>query len=631
MLKVSSLDVSGRLLLGYGVAILTVAAALISLLLLEGHWRLSVPVSALLLAVIISTWFGGVRPGLLSMALAILSFDYFLLHVSGPLAREPIEAIRLVSLATVASYLVWITATEASATQSLRRAHDELQRNNQALQAENLQRRRTEEELRVSEAKFRALSQNAPSAIFIFQEEKITYANPVGSAITGYSGEALTGMSFRDILHPDYRELMSAVWRPPEPGEPVPLRHEVKIVTKSGNQLWVDSTKARFELEGEPAVVCIASDITDRKRAEDALRDSQQLLQQVLATLPVGVGVTNRAGDILLVNAAMRDLWGEPLLVSGAERWARTRAWWHDSRRRITPGEWGSVRAISAGETGLNELIDIEAPTGEKTIQNSFAPVRNTEGEIVGAVFVNEDVTERVRADAARQESARRLRHLSRRLLTVQEEERRHLSRELHDEFGQLLATITLHLHAARASAGETARASLDEAIAVLQRAGAHVRNLVLELRPTMLDTAGLGTTLRWLAEQHQQRTGIAIQVAGEESDASGDLAIACFRVVQEALTNVVRHARARQVWIELSQHEGRLELVVRDDGVGFDVARTLEHAVSGSHLGLLGMKERVELLGGSLEVDSRPGHGTRLYISLPMTETVAESAQRSA
>jgi two-component system sensor histidine kinase UhpB len=334
------------------------------------------------------------------------------------------------------------------------------------------------------------------------------------------------------------------------------------------------------------------------------------------------VSVVDREGDIILANAVLKRIWGDPPIVRGSERWAQSVGSWHNSGRRITPEEWASVRALSNGETRLNELIDIETYDGQlKTIQNSAAPIRKSDGQIVGAVIVNEDVTERVRAEKALQESATRLQRLSRRLLTVQEEERRHLSRELHDEFGQLLATVTLHLHAAKGVAGANAQPSLDESIAVLQEAGAQVRSLALELRPTMLETGGLESALRWLAEQHQQRTGIVTEVVGHVTEVSGDLAIACFRVVQEALTNVVRHARARHVWIELSQREGLVELVVRDDGVGFDVTRTLERAASGGNLGLLGMRERVEILGGNLEIDSREGEGTRICIALPLTE----------
>jgi two-component system, NarL family, sensor histidine kinase UhpB len=359
-------------------------------------------------------------------------------------------------------------------------------------------------------------------------------------------------------------------------------------------------------------------DIPDHRRPEKAVGESQELLRLVLATLPVGVSVIDRSGDVVLANAAAKLIWGG-IIASGEERYARSKAYWHASGKPIAPTEWASARALRAGETSLNELIDIETFDGRrKTIQNSAAPIRDADGLIVGSVVVNEDVTERVRAESALRESTDRLQHFSRRLLTVQEEERRHLSRELHDEFGQMLAGITLHLQAAKSLASDAARSRLDECVRLIQHAGAQLRSLVLELRPTMLETAGLAPTLRWIAKQHQERTGIATHVGGQLNDVPADLAIACFRVVQEALTNVIRHARAQHVWIDLSQTEHALDLAVRDDGVGFDVARIIEQAPGYGHLGLLGMKERVQILGGNIEVNSEPGRGTRIRVSFP-------------
>jgi two-component system, NarL family, sensor histidine kinase UhpB len=175
-----------------------------------------------------------------------------------------------------------------------------------------------------------------------------------------------------------------------------------------------------------------------------------------------------------------------------------------------------------------------------------------------------------------------------------------------------------LHLQAAKSLASEEARSRLEECVLLIQQAGTQLRSLVLELRPTMLESAGLAPTLKWIAKQHEERTGIATQVVGRLNDVPSDLAIACFRVVQEALTNVIRHARAQHVCIEFSQTGDALDLAVRDDGVGFDVAKTLEQASSYGHVGLLGMKERVQILGGDMEVDSEAGHGTRIRISFP-------------
>jgi signal transduction histidine kinase len=212
-------------------------------------------------------------------------------------------------------------------------------------------------------------------------------------------------------------------------------------------------------------------------------------------------------------------------------------------------------------------------------------------------------------------------------LVEIQEAERRHLARELHDEFGQLLAAITLRLHVARGLAGEAASPELDECTALLRQAGEQVRSLALELRPTMLDTLGLEATLRWLAELHQQRTGCAVEVVGHLTGRPlpPNLPIACFRVVQEALTNVVRNAAARQVWIELSQSEDELEIMIRDDGVDFDMRSTREEAAWRGSLGLLGMAERVQLLGGTLRVESEPGRSTRIHAAFPLIDSPEE------
>ena len=225
-----------------------------------------------------------------------------------------------------------------------------------------------------------------------------------------------------------------------------------------------------------------------------------------------------------------------------------------------------------------------------------------------------------LRDAVALREFTDRLQSLTHQLLNVQEEERRHLARELHDEFGQLLATITLHLHAARGLAGEAALPRLDECVQLLQQAGEQVRSLALDLRPPMLDTLGLEASLHWLAEHHQQRTGCEVQLVGHLSGAplSPEMAIAYFRVAQETLTNVVRHSAAPHVWIELSQSASVLELVVRDDGVGFDVVAIQEQASRRGSLGLLGMRERVKILGGSLQVESEPGRGTCIRASFP-------------
>ena len=484
-------------------------------------------------------------------------------------------------------------------------------------------RKRDEEKLRESQRKVGELQRLAHIGYWERDliTDRITWSEETLRIFGGHVPEGfLTQAGLQERIHPDDRLTQQQAFSEALQGRRL-YDVEYRVIRPDGE---VRSVHVRDEIvadeSGRPTrIFGTVQDITERKKAQEALRQNQERLHTVLTTLPVGVALIDRAGNIVLINPALKCIWGG-VIISGRERWAESKGYWHDSGKRIAAAEWASVRALGKGQTSLNELIDIETYDGQhKTIQNSAAPIRDADGSIVGAVIVNEDVTERVRAEAALRESATRLQHLSRRLLAVQEEERRHLARELHDEFGQLLATITLHLHAARSVAGEAVRPRLEECAALLERAGGQVRSLALELCPTMLETQGLEATLRWLAQQHEQRTGIAVQIEGHLHRAPGDLAIACFRVAQEALTNVVRHAQARHVWIELSQSDSALSLVIRDDGVGFDVASTLAQAAERGRLGLLGMRERVQIVGGGLDVDSAPGRGTRIAISFPL------------
>jgi PAS domain S-box-containing protein len=493
---------------------------------------------------------------------------------------------------------------------------------NAQLQNEIAERRRVEEALAEREEFQRLLTENTGEFIRFFDPSgKLVYANPAVKRMLG-----AVPTDFPGFPHPEDIERSLQWFQRVLAGSKDFLQWRVR--TKDGEWCWMETRGNVIPYRGTPHLLTICRDITQRKQAEEAVRNNEELLRSVLATLPVGAAVTDRAGDILLVNAASKRIWGD-IIVSGRERRTRSKGTWHGSGKEVEPESWASLRVLRDGQTILNELVDIETFDGQKkTIQNSAAPIRNAEGVIQGAVIVNEDVTERVRAEEALRHALDRLQHLSRRLLEVQEEERRHIARELHDEFGQLLATITLHLHAARGAAGEAAQLSLAECMGLLRQAGEQVRTLALQLRPAMLETAGLEATLRWLAEQHQQHTGIATHVEGHLNAVAGDLAIACVRIVQEALTNVVRHARAQHVSIELCQREDVLELVIVDDGVGFDVKRTSEQAAGSGRLGLLGMRERVQILGGSLEVHSQPDRGTRIRVSVPLARA-AVGAER--
>ena len=209
-----------------------------------------------------------------------------------------------------------------------------------------------------------------------------------------------------------------------------------------------------------------------------------------------------------------------------------------------------------------------------------------------------------------------RYRALSRRLLEQQEQERSALSRELHDQLGQSLFAVSLNLEAIQSELSPASRTSVPESIRVIRQMIQQVQTLAFELRPSSLDEVGLVGALRFLAARHEERTGVHATFTATPPDARAPVEIetACFRIAQEALTNVARHARAQHVEITLTAQDNAIEVAVRDDGVGFDVARLRTGP------GLVGMSERAELAGGRLDIESSPGAGTTLRARFPLS-----------
>jgi signal transduction histidine kinase len=207
-------------------------------------------------------------------------------------------------------------------------------------------------------------------------------------------------------------------------------------------------------------------------------------------------------------------------------------------------------------------------------------------------------------------------------LTDAQEAERRAIARELHDEIGQQLYAVSANLEALHITADAVTLAGrLDDSAALVDQAIQQVRDLALELRPSMLDDFGLLPALSWLVERQAQRAGYQVDFAAEPPDLQlpASLDTAVYRVVQIALTNVARHAQARHATVTVRRQGPELELLIHDDGVGFDVAAALERAQQGATLGLASMQERVRLAGGTLEITSAPGQGATIQARFPI------------
>jgi PAS domain S-box-containing protein len=445
---------------------------------------------------------------------------------------------------------------------------------------------------------------------------------------------------FLALVHPDDRRAVrAALTASVRRGDP--LNVEFRVVRPDGAVRWLrdqgDLVQSVYNLILAGAV----SDVTERREAQDALRASEDRLRRVLDaatdyaifTLDPLRRITSWSpGAEALFGYALREVLGRPgdLLFTPEDRAAgapeeeqlaadrRGRASherWHlrmDGSRFFASGVL-TPYGLSGSQGYVKVLRDL---TERKRMEDELRAARDELG-----VRVEERTRELAAAlDALEAEMARRA-ELTRRLATAQEAERRRLARDLHDTAGQTLTALGL-----AAAAGNMAQ--VRELAADL---GRELHEVAVRLRPTVLDDVGLTAAVRVLCDEWTCRTGVPVEfeAVGVESERlPPEVETTLYRVAQEALTNAARHAGATRVSLMVGRRDNDAVAVVEDDGGGFDpeAPRTLTPGRTGG-LGLPGMRERVALLGGSVEVESAPGQGTTVIARIPLGEVTAGPA----
>lgn len=535
---------------------------------------------------------------------------------------------------------------------------------NERLEKEILDRQQVVEQLRkslkeLSDIKF-ALDE---SAIVVMTDQKgiIRYVNDKFCEISKYSQE--------ELLHHDH-SIVNSGYHPPEFFENLwttinqgqVWNGEIRNRAKDGNYYWVDTTIVPFLNEKKKPFQywAIRFDITERKLSEEA---QQRYAQRIEGMHKIDQAILAQQSSKQTAEAALwhlrslvpcewaivtlfdleqdqaeviaGDVYGELVLPKGT----------------ILPlGHLSTLNVFSEGSVYyVEDMADLEQPSLmmqrllDANIRCCIVVPLFIEGRLIGelelasicvAAFTNEHqkIASQVAAQLALAiEKARlfeqiradreRLHTLSSQLMEAQETERRHIARELHDEIGQALTAVKINLQAVQRSLGDNAVAfPIQESISVVEDALQQVRNLSLDLRPSLLDDLGLVSALRWYVDRYAQRSGVVAEFSTDSYPAQRlpNIETACFRIVQEALTNVMRHAQARQVSVKLHQRQEDLHLSISDNGVGFDVQTARTRAAQGGSLGLLGMEERALLVGGQLKIKSKQGGGTEINAHFP-------------
>lgn len=347
----------------------------------------------------------------------------------------------------------------------------------------------------------------------------------------------------------------------------------------------------------------------------------ESLLQQVLDALPVGVWIADPTGQLIANNPAGRKVWEGERWLKPAE-FGEYKAWWSATGKSVEPAEWGMARAVASGEVSHNEMVDIECFDGSrKTILNSSMPIRDAAGNIRAAITMNQDITELKQTQDALELARHQLEALSGAALSIQEQERKRLSMELHDEVGQTLSALKIAVETARRRCKDKVLTDLlQQASEMADTLVTDVREIARRLRPPPLDDLGLVAAARWHLDRVARAASLDIRFNADTltQRLSNELELGCFRIIQEAVSNAVRHAKARGVTVTLECTDLHLVLCVQDDGDGFEAEGI--YASRGHHpLGLLGMRERAAMLGGELHVRSAPGEGTAIHAIFPV------------
>ena len=402
-----------------------------------------------------------------------------------------------------------------------------------------------------------------------------------------------------------------------------PLRdYEYRVVTPQGTVRTISvNAAALHDAAGNfSGAVTTWTDVTDRKNAERRLREIIEAMAEAVMILGAdgSYEFVNREAEALL-KRRREQIVG---LRQGDAPWARLAVDGRPLRVDELP-----LERLRRGEPALHGYeLQLVLPAGgpPRTLLINAAPLRDAVGNFAGAVLSGFDITERKAAERRLADYSARLGTLSRRVLTVQEEERRAVARELHDELGQVLTAVRLNLQTLRRrSADATLGPVFEDGLALLETAIAEVRALSTRLRPTILDDLGLEAALRSHLERSSVRAELAldtdIRLPGRRLDPAVETA--CFRIVQEAMTNALRHAEASHLAVALRVVTGELVLSVRDDGRGFDLAAAAGRAARGESAGLSGMEERAQLAGGRLEMNTAPGRGTEVRALFPLAE----------
>jgi len=478
-------------------------------------------------------------------------------------------------------------------------------------------RKQREEAIKESKERYRGLSEASFEAIFISEKGVCLEQNSTAEKMFGYTLSEAIGRKGVEWIAPEDREMvMNNMLSGYEE------LYEATALRKDGSTFPAEIQGKMMHYKRRTVRVTALNDITKRKQAEEELRKSEQRFRSIFENIP-NIAVQGYDADrkIIFWNQASEKLYG----------YKKEEAIGNQLEDLIIPFEMRES-VIEAVRNWIENGIPI--PHGElklmrkdKTtfpVYSSHVILKNINGELE-MYCIDIDMTERKQAEEALLNSEKRLHYLSSQLITAQEKERRRISLELHDEMGQALTAISINIRSIEKELPLDLTPLIKERIAEIyslaDQASEQIRELSHYLRPSMLDDLGLVPTLRWYLDVYRKRTNLDVKYEpiNFEERPSPEVETVIYRVVQEALNNIVKHAQAGSVLVRVERKDKEAAVFIKDNGRGFEVNEFLAPDDLKGGIGLLGMQERVSILEGKFSIQSSKGHGTRISVEIPL------------
>ncbi len=483
------------------------------------------------------------------------------------------------------------------------------------------ERKQAEKDLRESEERFRQFFENAPAYCYMISPEGIILdVNTSALKTLGYKKEEIVGEPLNTIYAPEMLTKVKQLftrWAETE----LLKNEEIVIITKGGDRHTVLlSTDVVRDSDGKAVhSISIQRDITERKRAEEEIIKLTQFQQSIIDNADVWLNVLDDQGDVLVWNKAAEKISG----YSKEEVLGHKKIWeWSYPDEKYRKEIFGRYQEIlSEGDVVESYETQIRCKNGENRIISwNSRNLLDGEGNPVGSIALGTDVTERKQAEAVVEESREQLQRLSIHLQSVREEERKDVAREIHDELGQALSALKMDLTWMKGQLGSGKRLLHDKIRAMTKLANTMIgmiKRLTSKLRPPVLDDLGVVAAIEWEVNEFQERYGIECKLAFEpkQIELNPDLSTAVYRIFQEVMTNVGRHARASMVHGNFKVSEDSLEIEIRDNGIGI----TKQQIADSSSFGLIGIHERVTQFGGVTSIKGQQGKGTTVTLKVPL------------